>query len=113
MVEFTIIIVLLSLPNVLDVIMRYVALTALTNIPRFYYNSLSAHKLLQVNGLKLKYYKYRRDHPRVDAPFQIRVFRVIHKSLRMFFCSWSYYFMPFSAILMAYIKHEGQKSGSI
>lgn len=46
LIELTVILVLVSLPNVLEVIMKYVSLSAIANIPRFYYNSLVEHKLL-------------------------------------------------------------------
>jgi len=46
-IEFTVVYVLTSLPNVLEVIMKYVSLAAIANIPRFYYGSLVDHKLLK------------------------------------------------------------------
>ena len=50
-IEISIIMVLTSLPNVLEIIMKYVSLSAIANIPRFYYNSLVDYKLLLVNNL--------------------------------------------------------------
>ena len=40
LLEFSVILVLLSLQDVLQIIMKYVSLSAISNIPRFYYNSL-------------------------------------------------------------------------
>eukprot|EP00356_Strombidium_inclinatum_P000304 CAMPEP_0170512128 /NCGR_PEP_ID=MMETSP0208-20121228/66679_1 /TAXON_ID=197538 /ORGANISM="Strombidium inclinatum, Strain S3" /LENGTH=208 /DNA_ID=CAMNT_0010795727 /DNA_START=1145 /DNA_END=1768 /DNA_ORIENTATION=- len=91
LIEFTVVLVLISLPNVLEVIMKYVSLAAIANIPRFYFNSLVDHKLLKVAGLTVNITKFRKDNPREDAPWSIKVMRVIQKSLRIFFCSWSYY----------------------
>ena len=39
-IEVSVVLVLTSFKNVLEVIMKYVSLSALTNISRFYYNSL-------------------------------------------------------------------------
>lgn len=51
--ELTVILVLLSLPNILEVVMKYVSLMAVSNVPRFYFNSIVEHKLLNVVGIKL------------------------------------------------------------
>ena len=49
LLEFTVVFVLVSLDNILEVIMKYVSLSAIANLPRFYYGSLVDHKLLKVN----------------------------------------------------------------
>ena len=60
-IELSIIMVLVSLPNVLEIIMKYVSLSAIANIPRFYYNSLVDHKLLIVNNLKVDIVHFRNE----------------------------------------------------
>ena len=50
-VEINVMIILSSLPDILGVIMKYVSLAAIANIPRFYYNSLVEHKALSFGGL--------------------------------------------------------------
>ncbi len=52
-IEITVVLVLVSLPNALEVIMKYVSLCAISNIPRFYYQSLVEHKMLKAGGLVL------------------------------------------------------------
>jgi hypothetical protein len=59
LIEFTVIFVLISLPNILEVIMKYVSLAAIANIPRFYFGSLVDHKLLKANGHVLKLTNFR------------------------------------------------------
>ena len=54
MVEFTVVLVLTSIKSTLEVIMKYVSLAAIANVPRFYFSSLVDHKLLVVAGHKLK-----------------------------------------------------------
>mmetsp|Transcript_14419 Transcript_14419/g.24594 ORF Transcript_14419/g.24594 Transcript_14419/m.24594 type:complete len:263 (+) Transcript_14419:1074-1862(+) len=110
LIEFTVMLVLISLPNVLEVIMKYVSLAAIANVPRFYFNSLVDHKLLKCAGLVIPITNFRRDDPRKHAHWSLKLMRVLHKSLRIFFCSWSYYFLPFSTMFVTYFISEGQKS---
>jgi len=78
LIEFSVILVLLSLTNVLEVIMKYVALSATCNIPRFYYNSLYDNKLISICGShKLKVENFRKDNLVANAPFPIKIMRVI------------------------------------
>jgi len=103
LIEFSVVIVLISLQNVLAIIMKYVSLAAISNIPRFYYNSLYDNKLLSIAGHhKLKIENFRRNGSLKDAPCSIKVMRVIQKSMRLTFCCWSYYFMPFSSMFLTY-----------
>lgn len=67
-VEITVILVLVSLPNMLEVVMKYVSLAAIANIPRFYYGSLVEHKLLQCQGLKLEITNFRTHVPAGQVP---------------------------------------------
>ena len=82
LLEFTVILVLLSLQDVLQIIMKYVSLSAISNIPRFYYNSLYDNELLKIAGhhsLELKH--FRRDQEKkekkIPMPFSVKVMRVI------------------------------------
>ena len=77
MVELSVILVLASLPNVLEVIMKYVSLCAIAAIPRFYYNSLVEHKLLTAAGLTLDITKFRHDNHMSKATLDIRFMRLI------------------------------------
>lgn len=53
-VEINVMIILSSMPNILGVVMKYVSLAAIANIPRFYYNSLVEHRMAEVKDMKLK-----------------------------------------------------------
>ena len=108
-VEITVILVLVSFRDVLKVVMGYVSLAAISNIPRFYYNSLVEHKLLTVADVTLAITKFRHMNPRENAPFKLHVMRFIQKSNRLFFVSWSYYFMPFTALIISFFRLEIEK----
>ena len=45
-VEANVMIILSTMPDVMNVIMKYVSLAAIANIPKFYYGSLLDHKML-------------------------------------------------------------------
>ena len=51
MVEINVMIVLTSMTDVMGVVMKYVSLAAIANIPKFYYASLREHKLLMCKEL--------------------------------------------------------------
>ena len=57
-------IILSSMPNILGVVMKYVSLAAIANIPRFYYNSLVEHRMAEVKDMKLKITQFRYMTPR-------------------------------------------------
>ena len=44
-VEVNVMIILSSMPNILGVVMKYVSLAAIANIPRFYFASLVEHRM--------------------------------------------------------------------
>jgi hypothetical protein len=105
LIEITVILVLTSLPNILEVVMKYVSLAAIANIPRFYYNSLVEHKLLGVSGMKLNITNFR--HLNLPKP---KFKRFIQKTMRVIFCCWSFYFMPYTALFITYFAQEVKKS---
>lgn len=99
-VETNVMIILSSMTDVLSVINKYVSLAAIVNIPRFYYNSLVDHRITSCKDVKLEITKYRKDNPRKDAPCIFHLLRIIHKTIRLLFCTVSFYFMPFIAICL-------------
>jgi hypothetical protein len=81
--------------------MKYVALAVAANIPRFYFASLVSNKMLSVNGKVIKITKQRtRDQPLKDAHWSLYILRFLYKLVRLLFSSFSYYFMPFMAIIL-------------
>lgn len=99
-VEINVMIILSSMPNILGVVMKYVSLAAIANIPRFYYSSLVEHKMCNIKDVKLKITNFRHNNPLKYAPTHIKFMRFIAKSWRCLFCSCSFYFMPFTAIFL-------------
>ena len=59
-VEINVMMILTTITDVVNVIMKYVSLAAIANIPRFYFASLTQeHLLIKVNGMKLPITVYR------------------------------------------------------
>jgi len=57
--------------------------------------------MIKVNTMKLKITKHRtRDNPLQGAPIGVKILRVINKFWRVMYASWSYYFMPFTAVFI-------------
>jgi len=99
-VEMNVMIILSSMPNILGVVMKYVSLAAIANIPRFYFNSLVEHRMCSVNQVTLKITNFRHKKPLENAPRSVKCMRIIYKTWRLLFCSCSFYFMPFTAIFL-------------
>ena len=99
-VEINVMIILSSMQEILGVVMKFVSLASIANIPRQYYSSLVQHKMLISGGFKLDIVNFRHKNPLKNAPYGIYCLRVIFKCLRATFCGFSYYFMPFMTILL-------------
>jgi hypothetical protein len=99
-VEINVMIILSSMPNILGVVMKYVSLAAIANIPRFYYSSLVEHRMSAVKEISLPISRFRHQNILEGAPISIRIMRLIYKFWRCLFCSCSFYFMPFTAIFL-------------
>lgn len=52
-VEINVMIILTSMPNILNVVMKYVSLATIGNIPNIYFGSLVDHDMCKVKTLKL------------------------------------------------------------
>ena len=99
-VEFNVMLILTSMNEILGVIMKFVPLASIANIPRFYFASLVNHKACSFGDLKLPITKYRKDKPLKGASCLVYILRYVYKFFRIFFCSVSFYFMPFIAIVI-------------
>jgi len=103
-VEINVMLILTTIPDVVTVIMKYVSLAAIANIPRFYYASLtSEHMLVKVKDMKLPITKYRTKSKVFETTklsFSLLLLRFINKFWRLIYACWSYYFMPFTAVFL-------------
>ena len=53
-VEFNVMMILTSIPDIINVINKYVSLAAIVNIPRFYYASIREHRFSNAKILNLR-----------------------------------------------------------
>ena len=98
-VEFNVMLILTSTEDLLNVVMKFVSLTVFVKIPGFYAGSLVNHKGVKMCDLQLPITKYRKDSPLKGKGCHLQLMRCIYKFFRIFFCSISFYFMPFMAIM--------------
>ena len=80
--------------------MKFVSLTVFVKIPGFYAASLVNHRGVKLCDLKLPVTKFRKDQPIKGKGCVLHVMRFFYKLFRLFFCSVSFYFMPFMAIII-------------
>lgn len=99
-VEFNVMLILTSTGDLLNVVMKFVSLTVFVKIPGFYASSLVNHRGVKMCDLQLPITNYRKDSPLKGKSCYLYVLRFIYKCLRIAFCSISYYFMPFMAIII-------------
>jgi len=100
-VELNVMIILSSMQDILGVVLKYVSLAAIANIPRFYYSSLVEHRMCLVKDKKLEITEFRTEtKPLEGAPMYIHIMRAVYKVWRVVFSSISFYFMPFCAIFL-------------
>ena len=99
-IEVNVMIILTSMQDIFGIILKFVSLTCIATIPKSYYDSLSQHKLLICGGYKLEITKFRKDYPLERASGGVICLRFVQKIMRIFYCSTSFYFMPFMAIFL-------------
>ena len=102
-VEFNVVLILSSLDDITNIIMKYVTLSAIANIPRFYYSSLGGeNKLLKVKDMKLPITKHRSgpEPAMKGATCGMWVLRITYKIFRLIYICWFYYFFSFTSVFL-------------
>ena len=131
-IEYMIMIFLSSLTNLMSIIMKFAAMAAVINFDNIYAASLFENKMKACAGKKLKteFKRYMMheppelDHqkdnilnyastntrsaavvvlrdPRRNS-FCLQLLRFIHKSIRIFYVCFNYYFMPFVSLMITF-----------
>jgi len=107
-------IIFLSTINVtIDVIIKFLALSSISKIDDFYAAALPAENKVVKNKVKANGSmindRHRRnidDHPRTKG---IKILGFITKIIRIFYCSYIYYFFPFLALCLPYLSMCGRE----
>ena len=99
------ILVICSLPTIMEIIMYFIALGAISEIDNYYLASLSNCVLKEELSCPLIITKRgSRDYPRFwDRPKKTMLVQVMYRILRVFQVSCYYYFTPFLAIIFTYL----------
>lgn len=100
MIEVMTLALMANIENINFMVIAFLCLSSLSNIPKIFYGSLADHKFLKVKQINLKISAYRSSNPTCNASYDVKAMRYIYKTLRMFFCCYSYYFMPFTVLIV-------------
>jgi len=76
-VEINALVIFASMTNVTGIVVKYVAIAAIINIPRFYVLCISDNIGLDCINVQLKVINFRKDNKLKDAPCGIRCLRLV------------------------------------
>jgi len=100
-IEFNVMVVLSALPDLLGIIVRYVSLASIAKVPAIFFGSLTNSTICaKLQGKKLAIIEHRHDNPLKGAPTHVYLMRYVYKMFRIVFCSFLFYFTPFSTIFL-------------
>ena len=102
--EIMCVVFLTSLNNVIEVIIRFMAFGSIANVDMFYSEMLpdvQAFRIKLPSGT-FKVVNMNRTLDRRDHSCCIRVSRIVYKLIRIIYCSYIFYFMPFTTIWLPY-----------
>ena len=95
------ILVICSCPTIMDVIMNFIALGAISEIDNYYLASLSVCPLKEALGEPL--IVTRKNSQIKHRPCKPMFVHIIYRTLRVFQVSFYYYFTPFLAVILTYL----------
>jgi hypothetical protein len=106
--EVACIVFLSTINETIDVIIKFLALSSISKIDDFYAAALPAENKVVKNKMKAngcmindRHRRNINDHPRSMG---IKVAGVITKLLRIWYCSYIYYFIPFTVLILPYFS---------
>ena len=95
------ILVICSLPTIMEIIMNFIALGAISEIDNYYLASLSICPLKC--ALEEPLIVTRKGRELNERPWKPMFVHVIYRALRVFQVSFYYYFTPFLAVIFTYL----------
>ena len=105
---------LASLNNPIDIIIRYVALAAISKVDDIYAGALPNGNRIKGDVEPLMFVVHRRDiaankmkSTEFENDFAFKATRFIYKSFRMLYCSFIFYFMPYVIVFIPYFVSFG------
>lgn len=95
------ILVICSCPTIMDVIMNFIALGAISEIDNYYLASLPVCTLK--DALEVPLEVKRKSGDIKHRPCKPMFVRIVYRTLRIFQVSFYYYFTPFLAVILTYL----------
>jgi len=120
-VEFCVVIYLASMTNLISIIISFASIATIVTFDDMYAAALFENRIKKTVGTQVKF-EYKRhvttneegveeetnemkDCPRENS-FFLKVLRFVQKTIRMYYVSLNYYFMPFFAIMLTFMYKE-------
>ena len=129
LVEFCVVVYLTSLTSLIDIIMKYISMASIARFDDMYASAIYESRVKKAVGKKLKFENKRHmwknqfntnptiqeddwesspdqiPHPR-EGKFWVQGMRVVYKLFRTYYVSFTYYFMPFFALIITFAKNK-------
>jgi len=101
--EIMCIIFLSSLNNVIDCLIRFMAFGMIAKIDNFYADALCGDNKITGDTEPFEVTVNRRNVDKCEFSCLMKFCRWVYKFLRVMYCSYIFYFMPFTAIFLPYL----------
>lgn len=112
--EFLCIVYLTSITNTMDTVIKFMALASISKVDDWYAGALQPDYILK-RKVRMPVRNFKKDissnSDHKNCLF--KVLRFIYKTIRIFYCSWMYYFMPFTCIVIPYLVSSNCNATSL
>lgn len=93
---------LTNIQNTIDTIIRFMALASIAKVDDWYSGALTGDYVLKKKA-KLPFKRSKSEIGQSERSCGFRVKRTFYKIIRIIYCSYIYYFMPFTCIVLPYM----------
>lgn len=90
--------------NTIDTLTKFISLAFISKVDDFYAASLTMAHPLKQPCKPLMITVHRGDPATIDMPLPAKIMRITYKTLRILYCSFLYYFLPFLAVFFSYFN---------
>lgn len=110
--EFLCIVYLTSITNTMDTVIKFMALASIAKVDDWYAGALQPDYILK-KKVKMPVRNFKKAMPQDHKNCLFKVLRFIYKTIRIYYCSWMYYFMPFTCIVIPYLVNSNCNADSL
>jgi len=112
--EILCIVYLTSITNTMDTVIKFMALASIAKVDDWYAGALQPDYILKKKvKMPVRNFKKNIASNSEHKNCLFMVLRFIYKTIRIFYCSWMYYFMPFTCIVIPYLTNSNCDATSL